>query len=375
MAMTQRERILTVYRGGTPDAVPYMLDLSHWFYHKHHLPWDLSKPYDKPEYALIDYHKKVGAGFYIPNMGCPFTGADPADVRATVEKRTAAGVPEIHWRYETPLGTIERVRQWEEQTYAWGTKRWGVETEQDLEVLGCALGNRTWTPRWDKYREWNDYVGASGVVYLVMGYSAMGHILHYWMGVERTIYAAADWNATLHAVVDRINANLLQLIDLIAASPAEVAILGDNFSSDIQSPAFFAEWSRPYYLEAVRRLQAAGKKVSVHIDGRLRGALRTIRDTGADCGDAITPKPMGDLTAAECRAEAGPDFILSGGISPDLWLPSASRAAFKQAVLDWLELRIQSPRLIAAAGDQVPPGAEEDRILWMRDWVEQYGRF
>ena len=34
MTMTMRERILAVYRGETPDVVPYMLDLSHWFYHK-----------------------------------------------------------------------------------------------------------------------------------------------------------------------------------------------------------------------------------------------------------------------------------------------------------------------------------------------------
>ena len=30
--MTPRERILAVYRGKRPDAVPFMLDLSHWFY-------------------------------------------------------------------------------------------------------------------------------------------------------------------------------------------------------------------------------------------------------------------------------------------------------------------------------------------------------
>ena len=40
-SMTPRERILAVYRGETPDVVPFMLDLSHWFYHKHQMPVDL----------------------------------------------------------------------------------------------------------------------------------------------------------------------------------------------------------------------------------------------------------------------------------------------------------------------------------------------
>ncbi len=36
--MNMRERILSVYRGGKPDKVPLMLDLSHWFYHCNRMP-------------------------------------------------------------------------------------------------------------------------------------------------------------------------------------------------------------------------------------------------------------------------------------------------------------------------------------------------
>ena len=56
-------------------------------------------------------------------------------------------------------------------------------------------------------------------------------------------------------------------------------------------------------------------------------------------------------------------------------MPQASDDDFKRAVLDWLEIRTLSPRLIAAAGDQVPPGAPEYRIEMMRDLVERYGRY
>ncbi|MFH0963625.1 MAG: hypothetical protein V2A58_06395, partial [Planctomycetota bacterium] len=70
--MSTRERILAVFRGETPDRVPFTLDLSHWFYHRNRLPWDLSRSFDEPEHALIDFHKKVGAGFYIPNLASFF---------------------------------------------------------------------------------------------------------------------------------------------------------------------------------------------------------------------------------------------------------------------------------------------------------------
>ena len=371
--MTQRERILAVYRNEVPDAVPFMLDLSHWFYHRLGQPWDLSQSYLEPERGLIDYHRAAGVGFYMPNLGAFVEVSHEPDVRASVQ-RSGDG-QEIVWTYETPRGMIRRVRRWNAQSYSWGIVEWGIKCEPDLEVLRCALAGRSYTPRWERYRAWEEYVGGLGVVYLPMGYSAIGQLMHYWMGVEGTIYACAEWPETVRAVVDAINANNLLCVDLLVQSPAEIIIMGDNFSGDIQPPHFFAEWSREYYVEAIRRLHAAGKYVSVHIDGRLRGALAMIRDTGADCADAVTPAPFGDLDPEQCRAEAGTDFILSGGVPPNLWLPDAPVEEFEAAVRRWLELKRYGPRLIAAAGDQVPPGADEDRIFRMRDLVEAHGGY
>ena len=47
--MNLRERILAVYQGEKPDRIPFMLDLSHWFYQRNRMPWDLSKSYNHPE--------------------------------------------------------------------------------------------------------------------------------------------------------------------------------------------------------------------------------------------------------------------------------------------------------------------------------------
>ena len=68
-------------------------------------------------------------------------------------------------------------------------------------------------------------------------------------------------------------------------------------------------------------------------------------------------------------------MILSGGVPPQLWLPEIDAAVFDTAVLAWLDLRHTSPRLIANAGDQVPPGADESRIHRMRELIEEYGRY
>jgi len=375
MPMSERQRILAVYRDETPDQVPFFLDLSHWFYQKHRIPWDLSEAHLDVEWDLLAFHRKVGAGFYIVNLCAFYDVVYPPDVIAATTKTMTPTGPEITWRYETPIGVIERKRRWEEDSYSWNISQWGVRTEQDLRVLAYALSRRRYIPRWERYEAWVDAVGDQGVVYMPIGYSAMGHLLAYWMGIEQTMYAVQDMPHVMREVIDEINANVLELVDLVCQSPAEVIIMGDNFSGDIQPPHFFKKWSEPFYREAISRIRAAGKFSAVHIDGRLKGILRCFAELGASCADAVTPAPMGDLTPEECRQEAGPDLILSGGVPPNLWLPEVSDEEFRQAVLRWLEIRRLSPRLIANAGDQVPPGAPEYRITMMRELVDRYGRY
>jgi hypothetical protein len=375
MSMTERERMLAVYRGETPDRVPFFLDLSHWFNQKHGIPFDLSESHLEPEWDLIQYHKKAGAGFYVPNLNSYYDVKFPPNVVTTATKEMTPHGPEITWRIETPIGVIERKRRWEEQSYSWNVSRWGISTADDLCVLAYAYSRRQYEPAWERYTPWVEALGGLGVVYVSIGYSAMGHLLAYWMGIEKTMYATIDMPDVLHEVVDQINDNLLDCVDMVCQGPAEVILMGDNFSGDIQPPRFFKEWSEPFYRQAIRRVREADKFSAVHIDGRLKGILRSFADLGATCADAVTPAPMGDLTPVQCRQEAGPDMVLSGGVPPNMWIAGVSDEAFKQSVLDWLDIRKLSPRLVANAGDQVPPGALEHRIDMMRELVDKYGRF
>ena len=223
------------------------------------------------------------------------------DVTSECVKTSVNGSPAITWRYTTPLGSIERTRVWEPGSYSWAIHDWSLKTENDLRILAYALASRTYAPIWSHYNDWNDYIGDMGITYMLVGYSAMGYILNYWMGNEAAVYACVDWPDTMHEVVDAINNNCLKLIDLVAESPAEIVCMGDNFSSDLQPPSFYNIWSRPYYTEAIRRLHAAGKYVARahrrsparrdHDDPRQRRRRRRRRYPPIPTGD-LTPGPV-----------------------------------------------------------------------------------
>ena len=105
----------------------------------------------------------------------------------------------------------------------------------------------------------------------------------------------------------------------------------------------------------------------------MRGALKWFAECGADCIDAATPAPMFSLTPEEARREAGSDIILSGGLPATIFGMHGSDDAFVDSVRRWLDLRYLSPRLLLAAGDQVPIDAPQSRIKMLPELVERYG--
>jgi hypothetical protein len=374
--MTERQRILDVFNGKKPDRIPYVLDLSHFYNAKCKRPFHLLNSFPKADYELIDYHKKLGVGFYMPNQAMFYDISYGKDVKSSAKTEMVNGVAEIHWEYETPFGKIERIRRWEPSSYSWPVKMTGVQTQNDLKVLGYAMGSRIFSPRIENYLDWKHYVGNDGVVYLSVGYSAIGYLLNYWMGIENTLYASFDMNLRMHETVERINENGLQLLEMAARDyPCEVILMNDEFDSSIQSPAFFSEWSREYYTKAIMIAHKYGKKVSIIYNGRLRGTLSMLCSCGPDAISAITPFPMGDLTPKECRSEAGRDVILSGGVTPDLWYNYVPIDLFKKACMDWIALSKINSAVIADASNQVPPGAEECRIEIYKDLIETYGQY
>ncbi|MBT3320200.1 MAG: hypothetical protein HN948_01700 [Clostridia bacterium] len=374
--MTERERILSVLSGGTPDRIPYMLDLSHFYNEKVGRSFHLLEGLRKADNELIAYHKKMGAGFYMPNQGVFYETRYEGDVKSTAKTQVVDGVDEITWEYETPFGEISRTRRWEPTSYSWPVKHTGVRTENDLKALGAAMGARKFVPRVDNYLDWKREVGEMGVVYLGAGYSAIGYLMNYWMGVENTLFASVDMNTVMHEVVEQINESNLKLVEMLAGEyPCEVIMLNDEFDSKVQHPAFFDEWSSDYYTKAIDIAHKHGKKVSVIYNGNMRGTLGGVCACGADAISAVTPYPMGDLTPEQCRNEAGERVVLSGGVSPDLWLPEVPIEQFEKACMEWIAMGKQNSAIIADASNQVPPRADESRIEVYRELLEKHGRY
>jgi len=370
MDLKPNERVRAVYQGRVPDQVPLLLDLSHWYKKNRNVPFNLSG-FTAVEQGLVDLHKQIGAVSYIEMGGNYSLYTDDPAVK--LESRTDNGV--FSTRIVTPLGSLKEERVFNPDSYSYGIRKHLLQSPVDFPIVEYLMERLQCRPRWELYRAWQDALGELAYPYAQLPYSGSGYLMSRNMGVEATVYAILDEPEKVRRLVQTINACNLRILDAILDGPFETLIISDNYDSNVQTKDFFDTYVRDYYTEVARRLHAKGKYLAIHVDGESRGVLGWLAECGVDCADALTPAPMFARTPAQMRDEAGPGLILSGGIPATVFGPHSSDAAFVECVQRWLDTRCASPRLIMAAGDQVPTDAPFHRIAMLSELVKKYGRF
>lgn len=358
--MTPRERLLAVYRGQTPDCVPALADLSYW--HAAHgggkfIPGKTGGANAEKIPRLLELHRRTGAAMHL-NLGVFYDEEFEEPVRA------CSGIDGEFYRhrFETPLGTVEEVRQWSPVSFSWPIVRHMVQTVEDLEVVRCAFEHVRYRPRWDAFHEADRLVGELGLPLVQAPYSGFGFLMSRYAGAERAVMLAVDAPEQFQSTVTAIHRAQQAIFAQLAEGPSQVLIHSDNLSSDIHSPAWVERYCGDHYRRMAEIAHACGKPLVMHIDGRLRGLLGLAARLGIDGADAVTPAPWGDLTPQACRDEAGPRFILSGGIPPDSFRPEVPLAVLDGQIEAWLDLRHRSPALLIAPGDQLPPDGDIERV-------------
>ena len=220
----------------------------------------------------------------------------------------------------------------------------------------------SYSSRWNAFTRVDQLVGDIGLPLVQVPCTGMGFLISRYAGVERTVMLAMDHPEEIERTVDAVNAAHEKVMRLMADGPSQVLFHSDNLTSDVQSPRWLERYSGKYYRRMAEIAHQHGKPLVTHIDGRLRGLLRAVSAMGIDGADAVTPAPWGDITPQQCREEAGPKLVLSGGVPPSSFSAEVPLKILDEQIEAWLELRRQSPALIIAPGDQLPPDGQLDRV-------------
>lgn len=362
--MTLRERLLAVFTGQRPDALPWFADLSYW--RSAHLTLgDLPEPYGTEE-GYVQLHRDYHVGFYLGYAACYGLRRDDPALR-TEQHRDGNT---IHTRYRSPSGEMEGEQVYlpESQTTAW--TRYPVRRAEDLAIVRDFYAADEILPNYDGWVRSQELTGDQGVQMACIPRGGVSSLLNEWCGVmaltELLLDARAEVERTIAVMLER-NA---RIIDVLCASPAPLVEFCDNLSGEVVTH-WFRDYQFDFYVEQNRKLHAAGKKTLTHVDGTLKGILPLVAAAGVDAAEAVTPEPCGDVAVAELRELAGPDLIIFGGMPGALFSPAFSEDDIRRQVEEIVEHHWDYGHFILGSADQIPPDANMDWVRLTGELVEQ----
>jgi uroporphyrinogen-III decarboxylase len=277
-----KERVLTAMHWGEPDRVP--LTVYEWM-----LPRGTTE-------RLLREH---GVGLIVR---LPPNRIAHRDVEILTREYQEQGKKLIRRTIRTPVGEVWQTL---EPDPAYGTANWiqehFIKSPDDYRVLEFYYRDAIYHDNFDAIREAQRRVGGDGIVLVRIAKSPIQEMLYQLMGYEQF---AIDYHEQ-RAVFDSLHAVMVkryeELYDLAARSPVEILQLGDNLSSDVVGKDRYRNYLMPEYRKIMARLTGTGKKLAVHMDGRLQSLVDEIAAAEFDIVEAMTPPPMGDVSVREAR--------------------------------------------------------------------------
>ena len=280
--MNSKERVRAVLNHGPVDRLAFVPCIDPYFRS------GLDSPFNQMD--IYDLQALCGTDI-LRGVCCYRTRFDDA-VRHVQGQGGPGEVVDI---FETPYGTLKEVHRFTEQSpYIPFPTEYLIKTEQDLKVFRYLLDHVAVEPDYDTFR-----VLAGKFEHLMVSCSvedtALRQLLTKKIGVENFVYLMYDhpseMQETLQALADHHN----QILEVSAQGPAEVFISYENTNTGDSSPEWFQKYELPLLNRYADTVHQFGKKLLIHMCGRIRLLVDSIVNARFDGIIDVSPPPTGDL--------------------------------------------------------------------------------
>ena len=387
--------MLAAIRGEPSDRIPWAPRLDLW-YRANKRAGTLPDEFRKA--SLKEIVDGIGAGFHavVPNfrdLRAPEDDVDRAlgiynihtmpcrTVLENVHRTARVEGDRTFVTYETPKGVIETTVLYDETMRKAGisithVERHAFKTLQDYEPLGHIFENARVEPNDAGLLEFADDVGDRGIAvgFVSLAASPMHLIQRELMPLDTFFYEMHDHPDELMRLQERIAVYWDRLLEVVAASPADVFLWGANYDASVTYPPFFHEHIEPWLRKIAEVLHDRGKYLLTHTDGENTGLLEHYLHSKIDIADSICPTPMTKLSFKQVRDVFSGQITIMGGIPAVALLRSSMSDRDFDAFLDRFFGEIGAgDHLILGISDTTPPQGEFDRILQIGQRVEAFG--
>jgi uroporphyrinogen-III decarboxylase len=280
--------------------------------------------------------------------------------------------------YRTPRGTVTTKHVWTQDMALGGVqspqlRERMIKSVDDYPVVEYLLEHTEYLPSYELIEEVATESGDNGLPIGGAGWTAIHSLMYEYIGYDQCFYHMYDYPREFERLLQILRERRLEVRRTAALSPAQILMVGCNWSDSITSPSIFGEYFLPELAEAVNLVHAHGKLTTCHVDGDMRRLLKLFTQTGVDVAEALAPHPMGNYTLAEAREAFGDRMTIWGGIPTPLFTDSYSDEEFDDYVRDIIATVAPRGRFVLSMGDNIPPNGVFQRVYRVAGLLDEPG--
>jgi uroporphyrinogen-III decarboxylase len=284
---------------------------------------------------------------------------------------------EVIIEYRTPIGTLSAKRVWSDEMAADGVqmpqlKEWMIKSVEDYPIMEYVLEHTEFVPDYSLLKELQASFRDEGVVIGGAGFTPIHLIMLYYIGYNDCFFQMHDHPKEFERLLQITSERLWDVKKIAAQSPAEILMVGCNWSDSITSPPIFKKYFVHHLEEVVDLMHSHGKLTSCHVDGDMKRLLDLFVGTGVDIAEALAPMPLGNYSIEEAREAFSDRLTIWGGIPTPLFTSTYSDEEFVSYIRNVLQAVAPGNRFILAMADNIPPNGRFDRVSEVKELVDQW---
>ena len=282
--MNNRERVLTILNGGTPDRIPFL-------------------PFSElvPDSSFVQEMRKRGMGLitHCSSVGSKIEGIEI--IEELIDKKTVI-------TYHTPIGKLYETYDNSVGKVITGHNL-GVRTDflikdvKDYDVAIYIIDHTEHFIDEAQFYSTDNELLSDGITHCWTDEPPFMDA-QYYLGLENWSFHQFDYPEEFQRLLDALGRRQERRLQLLLDCPDMLINLG-NLAGNFGPPQY-KEFMLPYYEKYVPLFKAKGKITTIHADANnLLEYKELLSKTGVDVIEAFTPPPFGNLSLAEARKAWG----------------------------------------------------------------------
>lgn len=371
------EEVISIFKGYEPRQIPWQPRIEHW-YNVNRITDNL--PTCFKGLNIIDIYRSLNAymrvyifanevyGFRMP----PYGGGElQSPIRVHIKNENDIKIKrykegnKVVTIYSTSLGRLSQVEHSDNYGLSWHPMEYPIKNIEDLKIMEEIFENIEYTFDSEKYLCLKNWVNERGSIWACSPRSPLAMLIIELMGLEKTFISLYREHKKVEEFMETIKEANLKWIRMIQNSPIKIVTIPDNLDIFLINPRLFEKYCLEYYMNFCEKMHKAGKFVLVHADGRLKGLLPLIKQSGVDGIEAVTFKPVGDVTIEEVHSIFRNEIVLIDGLPYIYFLNNLPINELERVTIRVVETF--SPKLVLGISDELPPNGEIERVKIVSD--------